>query len=124
MGKLNEALRRTRSNVNLFRSITQCRVLFDPYDHKSVSAREFLRRLNSPRVRRSNPRLEVQTVISDSGGHGGAHLSIKFHDGNILELEPSRMSVREIERKIAQQVPLLTLYRLLQEEPNVPGSSR
>jgi hypothetical protein len=124
MGKLSQALRNVRSNVNLFRSIKKCRVSFDPYDQASTSAREFLRRLNSPRVRKANPRLEVQTLVSDEGGSGGARLSIDFSDGKKLDLDPTGMTVKEIEHLIALEVPMLTIYKSLEEEATAASGSR
>ncbi|BAM79024.1 hypothetical protein CYME_CMC090C [Cyanidioschyzon merolae strain 10D] len=116
MGQLGVALRTLRSNVNLFRAIAKCQVAFDPYDYRSVSAREFLRRVNSPRVRRANPRLVVEATVRDGGGSGGAELVISFLDGRTLTLQPLDVDVKTIEREIALNIPVLTIYKLFEEE--------
>jgi len=58
----------------------------------------------------------VEATVRDGGGSGGAELVISFLDGRTLTLQPLDVDVKTIEREIALNIPVLTIYKLFEEE--------
>ena len=82
----------------MLRHVKQIRVAFSPFDRKSRSAREFLRQVSARRMRATNPKAVVETVVRED--YGENTVDIEFTDGQTLSLGTCNMIVNEIIEEI------------------------
>eukprot|EP00170_Pyropia_yezoensis_P010148 contig_46396_g10186 len=63
MGQLVRSLRAGSRARILFKHVAKATVAFNPFDPRAVAAREFLTRVQTPPVRKENPKLAVVAEV-------------------------------------------------------------
>ena len=91
------AFSRTAARAML-RNIKTVKVSFSPFDTKSKSAREFLRRVSARSVQETNKKAEIQCVVRED--YGENRVDIEFSDGQSLNLITCDMIADEILEEI------------------------
>ncbi|XP_046865050.1 uncharacterized protein LOC124459625 [Xenia sp. Carnegie-2017] len=82
----------TTKRLNL-KLVSKILVVFNPFEWKTASAREFLRIVDTQAVRASNPKCLIQSEISKKVE---PKIEIHFADKDSLVFETSKVKVREI----------------------------
>jgi hypothetical protein len=78
----------------MLKNIKLLRVAFSPFDPRSKSAREFLRRVSANKVRETNNKAVIESVIRED--HGENTVDIEFNNGQKLNLVTCEMIAQEI----------------------------
>mgnify|MGYP001467536047 FL=1 len=78
----------------MLKNIKLLRVAFSPFDPRSKSAREFLRRVSANKVLESNKKAVVESVIRED--YGENTVDIEFNNGQKLNLVTCDMIAEEI----------------------------
>ena len=82
----------------MLQNIKSVQVSFSPFDAKSKSAREFLRRVSATKVKETNRKAEIQCVVRED--YGENKVDVVFRDGQSLNLVTCNMIVDEILEEI------------------------
>ncbi|CDF32525.1 unnamed protein product [Chondrus crispus] len=81
MGQLVRAVAASRKSSELFKTLRAVRVELNPFDHRSTTAREFLRRVRSPAVREANAKLKVDVHLIEE--YGRATIGLEYACGAV-----------------------------------------
>eukprot|EP00160_Parvularia_atlantis_P020932 Unigene8874_Nuclearia_a/m.27145 Unigene8874_Nuclearia_a/g.27145 ORF Unigene8874_Nuclearia_a/g.27145 Unigene8874_Nuclearia_a/m.27145 type:complete len:101 (+) Unigene8874_Nuclearia_a:81-383(+) len=84
-------------------NITSIAVAFSPFapGRGTATARAFLNRVTSDKLRQSNPKCAVQTVVLPPGDAAGARILVTYTDGGKTELRPDEFSLKQILEQLA-----------------------
>ena len=82
----------------MLQNIKSVKVSFSPFDKKSKSAREFLRRVSAAKVKATNKKAEIQCVVRED--YGENKVDVEFRDGQLLNLVTCDMIAEEIMEEI------------------------
>ena len=76
------------------RFISKIKVVFNPFEWETASAREFLRILDTQKVRDSNPKCQVHSEISKENNH--PKIEVLFADKETMLIETENLNVTDI----------------------------
>eukprot|EP00750_Incisomonas_marina_P017693 INCI2350.1.p1 GENE.INCI2350.1~~INCI2350.1.p1 ORF type:complete len:173 (+),score=30.33 INCI2350.1:185-703(+) len=86
---------------------------YGPFDTTSVGTREFARRTNSSKLKKTNRKCEVSSEVVHDGSD--ARVEFSFDDGSTHTLPSSNLSLNQIIQRMNQkrgQIMLLEQYKL------------
>ena len=78
----------------MLKNVKLLRVAFSPFDPRSKSAREFLRRISSKKNLATNKKAKIETVVRED--YGVSTVDIEFNNGQSLNLVTCNMIAEEI----------------------------
>ena len=78
----------------MLQHIKLVRVAFSPFDPRSKSVREFLRRISANKILDTNRKAKIETTVRED--YGKNTVDIEFNNGNTLNLVTCDMIAEEI----------------------------
>ncbi|CAN8073372.1 unnamed protein product [Agarophyton chilense] len=94
MGQLVRSLAAARQAKELFKTLQKVTVTANPFDYRSTTAREFLRRVRTPPVKRSNPKLLTELTITEE--YGNPTIELLYGDGFQQKIQTSGLKIMDI----------------------------
>lgn len=81
-------------STRLFKYIKTIDIKFNPFDSRTRSARELMRQVEAARLKKSNPKLKINTTVV--GTVDPPHVGFEFIDGTKKEFDSQNFQVDEI----------------------------
>ncbi|PXF44846.1 hypothetical protein BWQ96_05429 [Gracilariopsis chorda] len=94
MGQLVRSVAASRQAKELFKALQKVNVTVNPFDHRATTAREFLRRVRTPPVKKANPKLKTELILSEE--YGNANIELLYADGHKQRIHTSGMKIVDI----------------------------